>query len=194
MLLHGIDLSLNSAGLCTIDLPTGKVSTKAITSGHAPLLPYSQRYDMVVRDLLREIAPSDVVFIEDYSYGSMQALTLLAELGGIVRYCLWKRTGYWPFAVGVGSVKKFATGKGGGKKEDVKLGVYKKWKLEFGTNDECDAFVISQLGLALLGLSPIPSRNGGGWCGYEIDAAEAVRRGGLKKRSQELQALAEKMA
>jgi len=45
-------------------------------------------------------------------------------------------------------VKKFATGKGTAKKEDMAVAIYKRWNKEFGTNDEADAYVLAKIGEA----------------------------------------------
>jgi len=112
MRIVGIDLSLNSAGIYVLHEGASDFCA-AITAGNDTKQPIAQRYDAVVKAIVQIVQPADVVFIEDYSFGSSSAsVTLLAELGGIVRYVLWKKTGLWPFPVGVSIVKKFATGKG----------------------------------------------------------------------------------
>lgn len=188
----GLDLSLNSAGLAKIAADgTDTWSTKAITVGDCPKRPMWVRYDLVAKAILKEIAVSDVVFIEGYAFGRRDTLTVLAELGGIVRYMIWRRTRTWPFPIAISTLKKFATGRGSAKKEDIKLALYKKHRLEFKTNDEADALVLAQIGAAMLGFGhPVPIRDSGKWYGYELDVAHGLLNKGLKARSNEVQALA----
>jgi len=46
-----------------------------------------------------------------------------------------------------GTLKKFVTGSGAAKKEQMLLHVYKRWGVEFKTNDLADAFSLAQLAL-----------------------------------------------
>ena len=188
----GLDLSLNSAGLAKIRADgSGLWESMAITVGACPKEPMWDRYDLVAKAVMQEVGVHDVVFIEDYAFGRRDTLTLLAELGGIVRYMLWKKTGHWPFSIPISSLKKFATGSGSAKKEDIKLALYKKHRLEFKTNDEADALVLAQVGALMLGFGcPVPDRPGGKWYGYELDVVQTLRKKRLKPRNAELQTLA----
>ena len=91
----------------------------------------------------------DFVAIEGYAFGAANRAHQVGEWGGVLRRLLYKwcfgRADKWkeyPPTV----VKKLCTGHGGAKKEDMKLWAYKKWGVEFRTNDECDAYVLAKLG------------------------------------------------
>ena len=187
----GLDLSLNSAGIARLHVARKGWDSKAVTSGNCPADPIWKRFSAVAKDVLKLVGKNDIVFIEDYAFGKRSSLTVLAELGGIVRFMIWRLTGHWPFSVPITALKKFATGRGSAKKEDIKLALYKKHRLEFKTNDEADALVLAQIGALLLGFGcPIPERENRKWYGYEQDTVLSLRRGVLKSRSDELQALA----
>ena len=48
------------------------------------------------------------------------------------------------------ALKKFVTGKGNVKKDQMKLAVFKRWGVEFPTTDETDAYALAQWGQARL--------------------------------------------
>lgn len=190
----GLDLSLNSAGLARYHLFDQKWDTRAITEGKHPDRPIWSRYNAVTKEVVKAVGQNDVVFIEDYAFGKYRSITTLAELGGIIRYMLWRITGHWPFPVSVGSLKKFATGSGSAKKEDIKLALYKKHHLEFKTNDEADALVLAQIGAVLVGLDCVtPAKKRRKWCGYELSVVQTLRKGLLRPREDELQSLAKRV-
>lgn len=73
-----------------------------------------ERYDIILFDILKIIDRYHIkeVFIEGYSYNSVSSsVSKLYEIGGIVRYTLWKRKiSYHEFAPT--SIKKIFTGSG----------------------------------------------------------------------------------
>ena len=50
-------------------------------------------------------------------------------------------------------LKKFITGKGNAKKEDIKLALYKKYQKEFKNSDEADAYALTMFGLKYLAIN-----------------------------------------
>jgi len=97
---------------------------------------------------LEHYAPDLVVF-EGYG-GPVYTLRTLMEIGTALRMmCHIMKVKY--VEVQPSSLKKFATGKGGAKKEEIMLAVYKRWGFEAQTNNEADAFVLAKIGTALLG-------------------------------------------
>jgi crossover junction endodeoxyribonuclease RuvC len=55
------------------------------------------------------------------------------------------RNGYTYIDVPPTSVKKFATGKGNTKKDEMVLPIYKKWGFEHASDNVRDAFVLAQM-------------------------------------------------
>ena len=50
-------------------------------------------------------------------------------------------------------LKKFVTGKGNSKKDEMRLGAYKRWAFEDKSDDVVDAYCLAQMGLYKHGLS-----------------------------------------
>lgn len=144
-IVMGIDPSLTSTGW--VVLKDGELlghgAIKGENDGPRRLIQLETR----IKYLIDEYCPGFVA-IEGYAYGAANRAHQIGELGGVLRVLLhrwsqgdaerWKE---YPPTV----VKKFCTGKGNGKKEDMKLWAFKKWGVEFKTNDEVDAYVLARL-------------------------------------------------
>lgn len=94
---------------------------------------------------------ADVVLIEDYAYGQGQQAHQIGELGGVLRLALDDAGIPW-IPVNVGTVKKFATGKGNANKAAMVAAVTHRTGRETPDDDIADATVIYSIGLALQGL------------------------------------------
>lgn len=76
------------------------------------------------------------------------AAVALGELHGAVRIALFhalKDPGRYPLKVPPTVVKKYATGRGNAKKNEVMLAVYKHWDVEFADDNLADSYVISRI-------------------------------------------------
>lgn len=85
--------------------------------------------------------------IEDTVVASHSAVAL-GELSGVVRIALrhaCRGTARYPLQVPPTMVKKFATDRGNAKKNEVMLGIYKHWGLEFSDDNMADSYVISRI-------------------------------------------------
>lgn len=95
-----------------------------------------------------ESTKPDVCLIEGYSFGSMsRAVYQVGEWGGVARLVLYDA---WPvpaqtIEIPPSSVKKFVTGKGNADKSQMAIKVYKRWKVDFETSDEVDAFALAMM-------------------------------------------------
>lgn len=85
---------------------------------------------------------------EGYGFGNANTLATLVEVGTVLRYFIWQE-GLTNIIIPPTTLKKFTTGKGNSKKEEMLLAVYKKWGHEVPTNDEADAVALAYAGLAL---------------------------------------------
>ena len=91
----------------------------------------------------------DLVVFEGYAFGAQHNNYLQVEIGTLMRERIY--TSGTPYiTVTPGSLKKFATGSGAAKKEQVMLQVFKRWGFEAKTNNEADAYVLARIGLAYL--------------------------------------------
>jgi Holliday junction resolvasome RuvABC endonuclease subunit len=88
------------------------------------------------------------VCMEGYSMGAKNGREQAGELGAVVKVALHD-TGLSPTIVPPTSLKKFTTGKGNAAKNEMLLGVYKKWGFEFSDDNEADAFALSRLAEAI---------------------------------------------
>lgn len=101
---------------------------------------------------LSQIADMDLrlIAIEGYSFGSQgRAVFQIGELGGVLRrlfFVLKIPCLEIPPAV----LKKFATGKGNARKDEVMLNVYRRWGVECGNSDQADAYVLARIGWTLV--------------------------------------------
>lgn len=113
------------------------------------------RYSDLVHRVMEFVLNGDgieAVYMEAYSFGSNDARAKFsAEYGGLLREQLVL---YAPriYEVAPMTLKKFATGKGAGKKEMVIAHLMKRYEVEFSTNDEFDAYGLYRLGLVAEGI------------------------------------------
>ena len=181
----GIDASLSSTGVAVLNDPPGDIYTEAIKSNKTGPVRLIE-----IRDRVREIcAGADLVVIEGYAFAQASQAHQLGELGGVLRTMLHE-IGVRVLEVGPGQLKKFASGKGNTKKEQMALAIYKRWDREFATNDEADAFVLVQIGRVYLpGVSVYCDEGKGKLTVYQqevIDALRGVQSVGKKKSAKKI--------
>lgn len=121
---------------------------------------------------LQKRAGIDLVVMEGYASAAKFGREMAGELGGVVKLAVYDVLHTEPLIVPPNSLKKFVTGKGTAKKNEMLLGVYKKWGQEFSDDNQADAFALEQFGLAYLDMEV----GTGGWHKYEVEAIEAVRK------------------
>ena len=156
MIYIGLDISTKT-GLAIInpDHPKGtSISTKQITSKKTGM---DRAHDIwnQVSILMNETVPGHYAFsktfkiiIEGYGFTRTQNLIPLIEIGTVMRYNLWT-DGYNYIDVPPTSLKKFVTGKGNVKKEQMLKEVYKRFQIDCDTADEADAVGLAYFGMAL---------------------------------------------
>lgn len=157
MKVIGLDLSLTSTG--AVVLSPGECQGKAQGDPYTESLIIKSKYKGEARlEHLREqtmtlvsLNQPDLIVIEGYAFGRPNAMAPLAELGGVIKHSL-HINGWNYIIVPPTRAKKFACGKGNAKKDEVRLGVFKRWGFEAKTNDEVDAYVLARIGRAYLGL------------------------------------------
>lgn len=154
----GIDASLTSFGLSAVS------PEDHYTIRFRPKLRGVMRVDEIyefVYDTVSSLhALLDVrhIVMEDYAPGVQGRRHAIGEGGGATKLAIFHlfsedRLGF-PTLVSPTALKKFATGKGTAKKNEMLLAVYRKWGVEFSNDDMSDAFSLGRLGLAILSGQP----------------------------------------
>lgn len=144
MKIVGIDASLTGTGVAVLN---GSLRTERIES---KLMGPDRLIE--IRERVREIVTgADLVAIEGYAFAKPNQAHQIGELGGVLRVMMTELGAKW-IEVAPAQVKKYATGRGNAKKEEVAVGIFKRWGREFKTNDEADAFVLAIIGQAVAGL------------------------------------------
>lgn len=85
----------------------------------------------------------DRVAIEGYAYGNVHTLVTLVEIGSIIRYCLYGKVPWVDIPPTV--LKRWCTGRGNAKKEEVARYVKERWGFESKSDDIVDAYVLARM-------------------------------------------------
>lgn len=117
-----------------------------------------QRYRRYVASIVKSITGSahgGIVCLEGFSFNSSAAAVPICEFGTHLRQALLdldeNQGRFRVVEVSPSEVKKFATGKGNANKIQVVTAVVKRWGVEFGTDDEYDAYVLARIAMCLMG-------------------------------------------
>ena len=138
----GIDPSLSSTGICIIE--DGKIVTSYALSPPKGLMGI-ERLAWFYAHFMELLAQRVVgIAIEGYSYGSPNNREALAELGGVLRLAIYFRKTP-TLVVAPPTLRKFILTDAQKGKDYTILASYKKWGVEFKTNDECDAHALARL-------------------------------------------------
>lgn len=70
---------------------------------------------------------------------------VLGELSALVKLELYKRWDILPLQVPPMTLKKYATGKGNSKKQEMLMQIYKRWGVEFNDDNAADAYSLSRV-------------------------------------------------
>lgn len=144
----GIDLSLRSTGYSGF----GRIGTISNDSTGIGRLEYISSFILE----FASSAPTRPVFvIEGYSFASRNSQAhAIGELGGVVRYRLWK-AGFTFCEVPPTCRAKFATGRGNASKSEVVSSISARTGFTFkgkGADDACDAWILEEMALEKLGI------------------------------------------
>jgi crossover junction endodeoxyribonuclease RuvC len=165
----GIDPSLTATGFCVAEKnynQTGLLSPR--THG-------VERLIYIYSNILTLCRDAALVTIEGYAHNRQNQAHQMGELGGVLRVALTEAGIKW-VSVAPTALKKFATGKGNANKETVAVGVFKGWGREFPNNNEADAFVLAEIGKALLAAEG-KWESPGKLTAYQQNVVENIRRG-----------------
>lgn len=144
-IVAGIDLSLTSPSICIFsgtEFNFNKCHFYFLTSTNklgkfynerligTPFETYNcqeERYHKISGWALKALAMHHVtdVYIEDYAFAATGRVFHIAENGGVLKYRLWLSQ-YQTQSISPTMIKKFATGKGNAKKEDMQVAFIKE--------------------------------------------------------------------
>jgi Holliday junction resolvasome RuvABC endonuclease subunit len=151
----GIDPSLSGTAVCVyspsqVTQPWTAVFSSKPTTGLAGRI---ARFQDLTRRVVAVVSESgaEAVFIEGHSFGSQGKGTLdRAEYRGILSAALLAVCGT-VYEVPPLTLKLFVTGKGKGDKTAMITACVKRYGVEYGSDDEYDAYGLCRLGACVLG-------------------------------------------
>jgi crossover junction endodeoxyribonuclease RuvC len=146
MKICGLDLSLCNTGVA--------ISVDASISWDVLSPPKGlrdvPRLDWITATVGELARGAELVTMEDFSYGSVGHQHEIGGMGFMVRHRLWKM-GIPYVPVAPSRLKKFITGHGNAKKNEIMREVWRRWDHNAATDDCADAIGLCYLGLALTG-------------------------------------------
>ena len=141
----GIDPSTKT-GLVVLDEDGTVLVEKEITS---KVKEDPQRFMDISEQVIKSVGINELICIEGFSYDSRgRGVSTQYGIGWIIRSDLL-RSGSQYIEVSPGGLKKFASGKGNTKKDELAVHIYKKWGFESKSDDIRDAYVLARMAMAL---------------------------------------------
>jgi crossover junction endodeoxyribonuclease RuvC len=136
----GIDPSLTGTGLVVLDEKCSIICQTVISSKLKGIPRLIDIEESLSEELCKFFGDIKETFYENYSFGSRlgQAFSL-GELGGVLKKFLVDNDVEYT-VIAPASLKKFVTGKGNIKKEQMLLQIYKRYNQEFDNNNLGDAY------------------------------------------------------
>ena len=136
-------------GYIVLDIETGKILSRGeITfpkkKGMLRLRAIESRLQNIISMYNIQLS-----IIEGYGFANKFTLVTLVEIGTILRHCLHSNNIEY-LEIPPTSLKKFL-GKGNMPKDKMRIEVYKRWNFENDSDNVIDAYVLSRIGLAILG-------------------------------------------
>lgn len=111
-----------------------------------------ERMKNLIDDIQSRITYGDTVVIEGFSFGSKgKGVAFQYGLGWGVRMALFDLNLEYKI-IAPGGLKKFVSGKGNAKKDQMAIDIYKRWGFEHPSDNVRDAYALAQVGRALRGL------------------------------------------
>lgn len=165
----GIDSSLTGTGLARADMPDGQVQLATVGAskpkpGDKSWISKSRRVHEVLDQIAAAIADTvpDAVGLEELAYGAQgDAAVVLHWLWGEV-IDLVRHTSAELYLVNVSGVKKFATGKGNAKKDEVMLAMAGRYPhIPIKDNNQSDALAVCMMTARHIGVpfDTMPAKN-----------------------------------
>jgi Holliday junction resolvasome RuvABC endonuclease subunit len=125
----GLDLSLTATGIATPD------SRYVVDPGRRR---GPERLDYIAAAVREACSPARMVAVEGYAFGRPQGMAALGEVGGLVRWLLW-RLGVPYVDVPPASLKRYATGHGNAPKDEVLAAAIRRLNYDGHDHNVADA-------------------------------------------------------
>lgn len=106
-----------------------------------------KRMITMIDDIMAHIKKDDVICIEGFGFASQQAIQL-GGIGWAIRMGLVRR-GFTYYEASPSQLKKFASGKGNTKKDELAVHIYKGFGYEHSSDNVRDAYVLAQIARSL---------------------------------------------
>ena len=97
-----------------------------------------------VANALEELNP-DVVYIEGYNIRNKFNLIMMVEIGTMIRNAMFLAGIEW-WDVPPTTLKKWATGSGSAKKDDMAVSATERWGFKHPSDDAVDAYCLAMMG------------------------------------------------
>jgi len=159
MIIVGIDPSLGGTGLVSIDEKGKVLDTQVLKVKSMGVARLIELKGLLASFLKRQSEPPSLIIVEGYSFGSRlgQAFSL-GEWGGVLRVSLVEGSFAPWMDVPPTRARKLMCGKGNLPKIMVPKEAYKKWGVDFSSDDLYDAYVLARVGLSYTIFSVDPSK------------------------------------
>jgi len=149
MRVMGLDLSLCNTGVVILESEDWRI-LQAVTIKSKPQENETQRIVTLGGTILQgtqKFLPGLTV-IEGPAFGmkNTNCIWQLGELAGVVKQYLYLYE-FKFVIIPPTQLKKFITGKGNAKKDQMMLAVYKKYGVEFADDHQCDAYALARMGV-----------------------------------------------
>lgn len=141
----GIDPS-SKTGFVVLDKHGNAIRAKELTGVGSE---DPKRMVTLIDDIMDHIQQNDIVCIEGFAFGAKgRGISFQFGLGHGIRNALFRRNINFTI-VTPAQLKKFATGKGNAKKENMILPIFRHWNFEHSSDNVRDAYVLAQIARAL---------------------------------------------
>jgi hypothetical protein len=142
----GIDQSLTGFAVTALH-PNGEYATWCYTSKLRDDERLRDIEDFVglVLDEVLNMGPIGELAMEGYANAAKFGREIAGELGYAVRSAIWDWGKEKPLVIPPTSLKKYATSNGNAKKNEILLGVYKRWGVEFTDDNMADSYVLAHI-------------------------------------------------
>lgn len=128
---------------------------------------------LAIEGWLTERLPDNIAYVamEGYANGAKFGREQAGELGAVVKRALYKTTGSMPAIVKPTVLKKYITGSGAAKKNQILLGVFKRWGEEFTDDNLADAYGLARFAADL---DRVQRGDTDGIWGFQLDLLESA--------------------